>query len=295
MDAENIIEIPQDQSVVCPICKTVIIGDEGLTAQPSCAHVLFVYANGEAFEFDAEGLEARLDAAQEKADEDGVCFDPWETLLSYCDQRDVILEQTSEAMACGPICFKVWIGIRRETKDSRSRHLGIGANEEFFFQDCDKYFRPRAQFIRWMKTQFDGKLIYDVGSGMGHVANVLAKAGLHVTAIDLEPSNQAEFPVIYGDSTEYQFEKGSVVMLCRPCHENGFVRDTILRALNCGVRAIVYVGLQRNIRADLGGYYKQFTKRRIGVIGHADERVSEMKVSRLRAEASMRRGAIPPL
>jgi hypothetical protein len=247
----RIIEIEEDKDVVCPICKTVIIGDEGLAQQPSCPHIRFVYANGEAFEYDAEGFEARLDTAQERADEDGVCFDPWETLLSYCDQRDVILQHNSEAMACGPLSFKVWVGIRREPKDSRLRLVG---EKEFTSTDFRVFFYPTAQFVLWMKANHGKKHVYDVGSGMGHVANVLAKAGLHVTAIDLEPRNQAEFPVIHGNSTEYQFEKGSVVMLCRPCHENGFVRDTILRALNCGVRTIVYVGLRRNVRHDLGGY-----------------------------------------
>jgi len=124
---------------------------------------------------------------------------------------------------------------------------------------------------------------------------VLANAGLHITAIDLEPRHESEFPVIQADSTEYQFEKNSVVMLCRPCHEDGFVRNTILRALNCGVRAIVYVGLQRNVRQDLGGYYRKFVKRRIRNIGHADERIWEMKIDRFRVEAFFRRGAIPPL
>jgi hypothetical protein len=45
----------------------------------------------------------------------------------------------------------------------------------------------------------------------------------------------------------------------------------------------------------LGGYHKKFTKRRVAGIGHADERIWEMKVSRLSANAHLRRGAIPPL
>ena len=48
-------------------------------------------------------------------------------------------------------------------------------------------------------------------------------------------------------------------------------------------------------RADLGGYFKKFVQRRAGVVGHSDERVWEMRVSRAQADACMRRGAIPPL
>ncbi|MDR3748746.1 MAG: hypothetical protein P4M04_11405 [Acidobacteriota bacterium] len=110
-----------------------------------------------------------------------------------------------------------------------------------------------------------------------------------------KPRAESEFRTVHFDSTEYAFEKDSVVMFCRPCHENGFVRETILRALNCGVRAIVYVGLDSNVKHDLGRYYREFTKRRIRNIGHADERIWEKRVGRLQAAAYLRRGAIPPL
>ena len=74
-----------------------------------------------------------------------------------------------------------------------------------------------------------------------------------MTAIDLAPRIDSEFPVVQGDSTQHPFEKDSVVMFCRPCHDGEFVRRTILQALNCGVRQTIYVGLQRNVLADLGG------------------------------------------
>jgi hypothetical protein len=293
MPTPNIVEIEADNDVVCPVCNALIVGEEGLTQQPSCEHILFIFANAEVFEYDALGLEARLNAAGEKADEAGDYFDEWEWLSAQCDKRDVILEQNSDGIACGPVSFRVWVGIRRAPEDFISRYRPI--DREFSPLDCSKYFHPTAQFIRWMKEHHGTQHIYDVGAGVGQVSSVLANAGLHITAIDLEPRHESEFPVIQADSTEYQFEKNSVVMLCRPCHEDGFVRNTILRALNCGVRAIVYVGLQRNVRQDLGGYYRKFVKRRIRNIGHADERIWEMKIDRFRVEAFFRRGAIPPL
>jgi hypothetical protein len=63
----------------------------------------------------------------------------------------------------------VWIGIRREAADSRSRrlHLVADPDEEYSARDRRKFFHPTAKFIQWMTAQFSGKVIYDLGSGMG--------------------------------------------------------------------------------------------------------------------------------
>jgi hypothetical protein len=297
MPTPKIIEIDEEQEVtLCPICSTPAIDEDGLVNQPSCGHIQFVWANGECFEFSRDGLEERLDAAQEHADSDGLCFDPWAWLVQ-CAEADVILEQTTDDVGCGSLRFRVWIGIRETPKDSsprRRRPVGSVSDGEYSAHDQRQYFYPTPRFVRWMKTRHGQKHICEIGAGVGHVAKALGKAGMHVTAIDLEPRAESEFPVVQGDSTQHQFEKDSVVLICRPCH-NGFVRDTILRALTCGVRDIIYVGLQRNVRADLGGYFRQFTQRRISGIGHADEHIWEMKISRALADACLRRGAIPPL
>jgi hypothetical protein len=263
-------------------------------SQPSCPHISFVYANAEAFEYDPEGLETRLQAEQDKADEDGVYFDPWETLPTLCGKDDLILSQVSEGMACGSLTFTTWIGIRREQGNSRSRcrPVRFPSDEEYSAHDQGKYFQPTANFNRWMTAQFGGNPVYDLGSGMGHVAKALAKAGLRVTAIDLAPRTESEFDVIKADSTQqYQFEKGSVLLFCRPCH-NGFVEKTLTKAIMCGVADIVYVGLTKNLEDDLGSLHERFAKRRIGMVGHSDEQVWDLNVKRLRA--SVRRG-IPRL
>jgi hypothetical protein len=298
MSTPRIIKFDEDDQVVCPICHTLIVdADEGLVTQPSCPHILFVYANGEAFEFDAAGFEARLEQERERSDDAGDYFDEWEWLLAQRGEGDVILEQVSEGMACGPVSFKVWIGIRGETESSKSRRCSVRLFSDEGYSPTDRrvFFRPTGVFVRWMKANHSGKHIYDIGCGVAKVSAMLSKAGMHVTAIDLHPRIQSEYPVLRGDSTEHPFDKGSVVMFCRPCHEDGFVRETILNALKCGVRAVVYVGLERNVRHDLGGYYPKFVKRRIRNIGHADELVWEMTISRLQAKAHLRRGAIPPL
>ena len=296
MPTPKIITFEEDDTVACPICGAIAIGDDGLVQQPSCEHILFVFANGEVFEY-PETMQDRLDAALETADEAGDYFDHWEWLSAQCDEGDGILEQVTDDVGCGSLRFRVWIGIRETPRDSRSRcrPVGFPSDEEYSAHDQGKYFQPTAKFNRWVTAEFSSKLIYDVGAGVGHVSKALSEAGLKVTAIDLQPRTESEFDVIKADSTEYAFEKGSVLMLCRPCHDHDFVRNTILRGLTCGVRAVVYVGLQRNVRADLGGYFRQFTQRRISGIGHADEHIWEMKISRAQADACMRRGAIPPL
>jgi len=239
MPTPRIITFDENDQVVCPICNALIVDvDAGLVSQPSCPHILFVYANGEAFEFDAAGFEERLEQERERSDEAG----------DYFDEGDVILEQNDETMACGPVSFKVWICIRREPLDSRSGRLPVGAasDAEYSCGDHRIFFQPTAKFIRWMKAHYGDQHIYDVGCGTGNTASMLAKAGLHVTALDLEPRTESQYDVIKADSTEYQFEKGSVLLFCRPCH-NGFVEKTLSRGILCGVADIVYVGLTKNL------------------------------------------------
>jgi hypothetical protein len=296
MPTPKIIEIDEEQDVVCPICNAMIVDkDDGLVSQPSCEHVLWVFCNGECFEY-PEKMQERLDAALETADEAGDYFDHWDWLLAQCGEGDVILEQVTEGMACGPVSFKVWIGIRGESESSKSNHSSgrTLSDQEYSPTDRRVFFRPTRVFVRWMKANHSAKHVYEVGCGTGSTASMLAKAGMQVTALDLEPRIHSEYPVVTADSTEYAFEKRSVVLICRPCH-NGFVRETVLPALTSGVSAVIYVGLRRNVKQDLGGYFRQFTQRRISGIGHADEHIWEMKISRAQADACLRRGAIPPL
>ena len=196
-------------------------------------------------------------------------------------------------MACGPVSFKVWVGIRRQVEGVESRHqpVGTASDAEYSCGDHRIFFQPAAKFIRWMKARFSGKLIYDVGCGTGKTANMLAEAGLRMTAIDLVPRSESEFSVVQGDSTEYQFEMGSVLLFCRPCH-NGFVEKTLTRGILCGVANIVYVGLTMNLEDDLGSLHDMFTKRRVGVVGNSGERVWELNFKRLRTSV---RWGIPRL
>ena len=121
MPTPKVVEIPEDENVVCPICNALIVDEEdGLVEQPSCAHIRFVYANGEAFEYDSEKLERRLEAAQEEADEAGDYLDEWEWLSAQCGKDDLILSQVSGEMACGAVSFTTWVGIRKKPDERHS-------------------------------------------------------------------------------------------------------------------------------------------------------------------------------
>jgi hypothetical protein len=107
----RIVQLAGDQDVACPICGVMILDAEQLADQLSCPHVRFIYANSEAFEYCDPQLEVLLALEEAKADEQDAVFDMWEALKRHCGPGDVILEQTEQAIACGPISFTVWVGI----------------------------------------------------------------------------------------------------------------------------------------------------------------------------------------
>jgi uncharacterized Zn finger protein (UPF0148 family) len=103
MPTPKIITFEEDDTVACPICGAIAIGDDGLVQQPSCEHILFVFANGEVFEY-PESLQERLEAAQERA-EDGI-WDDWEWVKAQCGDGDVILEHVAYEGCCGSLTFR---------------------------------------------------------------------------------------------------------------------------------------------------------------------------------------------
>jgi hypothetical protein len=107
----EIVEIDSESPVTCPHCSMVLLDPGADEEQLShCKHVLFIYANGEAFEYIDPALEARIEEAEEKAEEEDDALDTWE-FLEYEAGANVIFEQVQEDMACGPTKFTVWFGI----------------------------------------------------------------------------------------------------------------------------------------------------------------------------------------
>lgn len=134
----------------------------------------------------------------------------------------------------------------------RDRRAGLMLPDQIFFQ-------PKKEFLTYMKKHFRLRMIYDVGAGKGHVTQALRKAGLkHLRPIDMNPRDAAVVPVLHADATDHPFKSHSLVMLCRPCH-GSFVYDTITRAIERKAD-VMYVGLTKNVKHDLGDYYRKFKK-----------------------------------
>jgi hypothetical protein len=122
------------------------------------------------------------------------------------------------------------------------------------------FFQPKKGFLTYMKKHFRLRYVYDVGAGMGQVTAALRKAGFKtVNPIDLNRRENAVLEVNRADATNYPFKSGSLVMICRPCH-GPFVESTIARALERKAGTIMYVGLTKNVKNDLGFYYRRFKK-----------------------------------
>jgi hypothetical protein len=120
------------------------------------------------------------------------------------------------------------------------------------------FFNPNKKFLTYMK-RFRLRYVYDVGAGQGHVAVALRKAGIKkVNPIDLFPREGSVTKITFGDGTSYKFKANSLVMLCRPCH-GMFPEATIENAIRRKAD-IMYVGLAKNVKNDLGDYYRKFKK-----------------------------------
>jgi len=123
---------------------------------------------------------------------------------------------------------------------------------------AQKFFEPNKAFLTYMK-KFSRRYVYDVGAGMGHVTVALRKAGIKkVNPIDMFPREGAVTKVTYGNGIDYPYKSNSLVMLCRPCHGH-FVEPVIERAIERRAD-IMYVGLTKNVKNDLGDYYRKFKK-----------------------------------
>jgi uncharacterized UPF0146 family protein len=121
-----------------------------------------------------------------------------------------------------------------------------------------KFFEPRPKFLKWMRKTYDGRLIYDIGAGCGHVARALSDLGMEVKAIDINyRESGVGFPVEISNAEAYAYKPDSIAMICRPCHGE-FAEQVIFKAWKCGVAAVLYVGLEKNFKNDLGPHFSSF-------------------------------------
>ena len=135
-----------------------------------------------------------------------------------------------------------------------------------------QFFKPLPDFAAWFKeAKGYAHTVYEAGAGMGHASKALAAVSMNVTAVDANARSGSVFPVKIADATDYHFVSNSAVLICRPCH-GAFCRAVVQNALFRRASVIVYVGLDKNVDADLGKYRPFFSVSGAGVVGEDGER-----------------------
>lgn len=114
-----------------------------------------------------------------------------------------------------------------------------------------RFFSPTTTFVQWMKEEYKKIRIYDVGAGDGHAVSELSKAGMNVMGLDVMKYETPVHNVLHADGEEFEYDAGSVVMICRPCH-GAFIDNVFEQAEVRQVKDFLYVGLKRNKESDLG-------------------------------------------
>ena len=148
-----------------------------------------------------------------------------------------------------------------EGRATRPRSLTVGMAPVGGVLPDMKFFEPTKAFITWMKKNYKpGTVIYDVGAGVGHVSKMLADAGFtKVVAIDTVLRENPEYDITPADASNFPFERGSVVLIARPCHGH-FVTNVLGQAFSRYTAAVLYAGLPKNVEADLDDEMHEYEK-----------------------------------
>lgn len=113
------------------------------------------------------------------------------------------------------------------------------------------FFTPNEDFWKALREALpDGVKLIDCGAGMGHVTAEARRRGFDMDAVDLCSREGMDPCVRIEDATRIQWGKYLWPLICRPCH-NGFAAVIARNALVVHAR-LLYVGLQKNVRRDLG-------------------------------------------
>jgi hypothetical protein len=108
-----ITSVEEEQDIRCPICSVVAVGGSDVCNPPSCAHLRFIYLNGEAFGYADTGLEDWLQAEEDRTDTEGDSFNAWDALQRYIEPDGMILERIDHHMSYGPTKLKIWVGVSK--------------------------------------------------------------------------------------------------------------------------------------------------------------------------------------
>jgi len=215
MPGPTIVEVDQGD-ITCPICCKTIVNEDGPGTQPSCAHVRFIYVNDDGFEYIDPELQNELNAERASAEKRGERFDTWDALRAHTGPDSIILDQTETGMACGPIPFTVWVGIRKNRSTANKRLSAIGMFDEVNIVTPDepertrrraavKYSSPRISKSKFMAGVQCLKRLYgqvhepemgaapdasavailEQGKDVGRLAHLLFPGGVEVDAENL--------------------------------------------------------------------------------------------------------------
>lgn len=120
------------------------------------------------------------------------------------------------------------------------------------------FFEPTAAWIDWMVKYANGRVIFDIGCGQGHVTMALRNFG--GKAIGFDPNFEymgrsmcsAVIPKYFEDCNKSVIHiPNAVAIFCRPCH-SGFVEECI-DLLHPEAKAL-YISKPENVEIDFERY-----------------------------------------
>ena len=113
-----------------------------------------------------------------------------------------------------------------------------------------RFFEPTQAFVEAMMP-FKGLQIFDAGSGVGHVTQLLRTFGFDVVPLDIYDRESVVVTPVFANACTFDYPQGSAVLLCRPCH-GSFPGWVLEQAEWCKCSFFIYVGKGGSIEDDLG-------------------------------------------
>ena len=119
-----------------------------------------------------------------------------------------------------------------------------------------RFFEPPKKFFDWLVAYAGNRIVFDVGSGEGHIVRELRDRKVKVVGVEprwlcddlYDPMlSSCILPQMAEECSLLRTTKNSLVMFCRPCH-SGFV-DRTLRLLPSSSEAL-YISPLHNLGVD---------------------------------------------
>jgi len=147
-----------------------------------------------------------------------------------------------------------------------------------------KFFEPNDAFLDWLAKHAGNRMVFDVGSGEGHITRALLSR--KVKCVGIEPQWDRYFeenrdlvnaiiPTEAEHCSSVALATNSLFLFCRPCH-NLFVERT-LRRLQPG-NEVLYITKPENLGVDFD--LKMWTVKKVDAPPCPEERVWQVVRSR---------------